>query len=903
MLSIENVSSASAAMGYYSIGGAANSKYITESEWFGKGAEQLDLSGKITREDFLSILEGRLPNGEELGKTNSQGEREHAPGIDMTFSAPKSVSIAAEVLRDSRVIKAHNESVKTTLRYVESNFMQTRVKVTGEVHKDKVNNMIASLFTQHESREQDPQLHTHCVIANAVQKENGDWRSAFLKDNFDHKLFLGAVYRAELAVRLQKLGYEIENQGGKGFFELKEIPKELREVFSTRANEINKIAKELGVSDAVSKSEITKLTQKSKEPTEYKDLQDRWQKTYEKFDLKIEKPKADKSLKVDSANQVKEAVSYAIGHMAERQTVFTKEEILKNAVIQGMGNVSPGKVEAHINKLIEKKVLFTATDNKLLTTKEAYAREKHIIEMVASGKEQTKSVCNEKDLRALQKTELNKGQKDAVRLILGSKDRVVGIQGYAGTGKTFMINAAKDLAEKKQHSFIGLAPTGAAAKELEKGGKIQAQTLHSFLGQYAGVAEGRGTENGIREMTQEFKGKTLIVDESSMIANTHMENLMKISERLNIKMVMVGDVKQLGAVEAGKPFDIMQRAGMQVAYMDEIIRQRNEQLKQAVYSVVNERSPIDAINKAFDKVGKNIVDLDKGTKVQSEQVAAYVAAKYCALSKQEQQNTIVTAQANETRNLLNRDIRQIYIKEGVLGKEGYNREVLHNKSFTDAQKGKAFNYKEKDVLLINRDLRGAGLKKDSYMKVEKIDHKGNQLFLSGSGKAMNLDLNKIGNATKNIEVYQSGIKEFRKGDRILFTRSEKSSDILNSLQGKITEISKTHVHIKTDTGRDISFSKTDNAIKHIDHAYAITVHRAQGKTINNIIGVMESWRKNLTTQRSFYVTISRAKNKATLVTDNKANLANELKKNTGYKMSALEHQNDKSISKGGYGKN
>ena len=646
MLSIENLSSAGAALGYYSnsAGSGGTSKYITESEWFGKGAEQLNLAGKISYADFADILTGQLPNGEELGRVNNLGNKEHAPGIDLTFSAPKSVSIAAEVMQDARVLKAHQHAVKTALEYVENNLMQTRVKVTGEVYKERVQNMTAALFTQHDSRAGDPQLHTHCVIANAVQKENGDWRSAFLKEHFDNKLLVGAIYRAELAGRLAKLGYEIE-QGKNGLFELKEVPQELRDKFSNRSAEIKQIAKELGATSAAAKSEITKFTQADKKLEPYAKLQAKWQNTAAKFKLQV--PPAVK-VRSASAREHKEAVNFALKHLGERQTVFTRAEIIKTALTSNMGKVTLSGIEKRITQLSSKKELLTAAGGKSFTTKIALQREQKIIAALECGQNSTKAICTEKQLRPLGKTELNNGQQRAAQLILGSKDRVVGIQGYAGTGKTFMLKTAKEFAAKQGYAFIGLAPTGAAAKELERGGQMTTQTLQSFLGKYAGVAEGRGTLQGRVEMSKFFKDKMLVVDEASLISARQMQNLLTISEQLKVKMVLVGDVKQLGAVEAGKPFAIMQHAGMQTAQMSEILRQKNEQLKTAVKEVIRAQSPERAIAQAFAKIGNNIIESSGKQQQNSKNLAELAAKHYCALSNNAQAKTLVTAQANET---------------------------------------------------------------------------------------------------------------------------------------------------------------------------------------------------------------------------------------------------------------
>lgn len=155
---------------YYSEGGEA------PSAWFGEGAKALGLEGEVDRAAFKRGLEGELPNGQQLG-TIRNGERQHRPGWDMTFSAPKSVSIMAEVAGDRRLIAAHDQAVKTALAYVERHGAATRIRTGGDIRTVETGKLAVATFRHNTSREQDPQLHSHSVILNATQDKDGSWRS------------------------------------------------------------------------------------------------------------------------------------------------------------------------------------------------------------------------------------------------------------------------------------------------------------------------------------------------------------------------------------------------------------------------------------------------------------------------------------------------------------------------------------------------------------------------------------------------------------------------------------------------------------------------------------------------------------------------------------------------------
>ena len=176
----------------------------------------------------------------------------------------------------------------------------------------------------------------------------------------------------------------------------------------------------------------------------------------------------------------------------------------------------------------------------------------------------------------LNKGPLTAGQKAAVKLILSARDRVVGVQGYAGTGKTTMLARARALAEKKGYRMVGLAPSASAVKTLSDEAGIESGTLQGFLARNAGVTEGRLTRKGAKEMRAAHHKTVLVVDEGSLASTVQARDLLRIANELRIpRVVLVGDAKQLDAVDAGKPFAQLQAAGMQTAVMDEIMRQRD----------------------------------------------------------------------------------------------------------------------------------------------------------------------------------------------------------------------------------------------------------------------------------------------------------------------------------------
>ena len=174
MMSIAQVRSAGSAGNYYT---DKDNYYVLGSmgeRWAGKGAEQLGLQGSVDKDVFTRLLEGRLPDGADLSRMQD-GSNKHRPGYDLTFSAPKSVSMMAMLGGDKRLIDAHNQAVDFAVRQVEA-LASTRVMTDGQSETVLTGNLVMALFNHDTSRDQEPQLHTHAVVANVTQ-HNGEWKT------------------------------------------------------------------------------------------------------------------------------------------------------------------------------------------------------------------------------------------------------------------------------------------------------------------------------------------------------------------------------------------------------------------------------------------------------------------------------------------------------------------------------------------------------------------------------------------------------------------------------------------------------------------------------------------------------------------------------------------------------
>ena len=959
MLSIGALSSAAQGASYYERDGyyaKDDPEHRDASAWAGKGAEELGLKGPLDADTFRAVLEGKVPDGSDarigsgagtrLGRRGKDGEITHRPGRDLTFSAPKSVSLAALVGGDRRIVEAHDRAVAATLAWVEKNAAETRMKDpdTGNMARVGNQNIVAATFRHDTSRNLDPQLHTHSVIANMVQGADGKWRSMANEGLYAQQKLIGMLYRNELAAGLGKLGYGIEKTHADGRFEIAGVSREEIEAFSSRRAEIEAAMEARGLGASADNPRIAEraalMTRAAKRDIDRDELGGVWQRqatdlgldagalvagaearsasaereavpepvsgasrtsdigdSRERTAAGIAAPSEDRrpvreaghapereaGTESTPPSPAAEAVAWAMAHLSEREAVFSRTDLFAAALAHAPGAVAIGDAEREVAALEKAGTLHAVNvpgaEDSLATEKTA-GEERETVALMRGGEARGRAPMRGWQVQGhLNKGPLTAGQKDAVKLILSAKDRVVGVQGYAGTGKTTMLNRARTLAEKKGWRMAGLAPSASAAQTLASEAGIPTETLQMFLARNAGVAEGRLTRKGAREMRAAFAKTILVVDEGSLASTVQARDLLRIAAALRMpRVVLVGDAKQLDAVDAGKPFAQLQAAGMPTATMDEIMRQRDPVLREAVVASLK-----GDIEKAFAKLGSNVAE------VKPDNVAGAVAARWLRLDEKARENTGVMAPSHELRQAINGHIRERLAREGRIHGRAMVSERLVSKGYTNAEKALAANYGVGDVVAFHRPYKRIGVGKGDERRVVGVKHKTREVLLDdGKEGKIAWKPEQIGGRRGGSEVYTVEEIQLRAGDRIRWTRNDAGLGLVNSRTAEVLRVADGRVTFRLEDGKALELGRGDPQIRHLDHAWASTVHAFQGRTVDNVIAAMEARHKHLTTQKSFYVEISRARDRAELVTDDAAELRARLQAATGERIAALE---------------
>ncbi len=891
--------------GYYAKDSA---EHRDASAWAGRGAEALGLEGAVDPDVFRSVLEGHVPDGSgrRLGRRTREGKIHHRPGRDLTFSAPKSVSLVALVGGDARVVDAHDRAVTRALGWFERGAAETRMKdqESGRMVRADGQKAVIATFRHETSRNLDPALHTHSVIANMLLGKDGKWRTMANERLYASKMLLGALYRSELAGDLMRLGYRVEKTHADGRFEIGGVSRETVEAFSSRRAEIEAAMESRGHGATAENQHLARraalMTRAHKRDVDKESLHGIWTRQASELGLDAKALAASATERAlhglekegareaggdisSGASPAREAVEWALAHLSERDAVFARTDLLAAALAHGPGSASIGAVERVVEDLTREGRVHDAPALKGghgLTTDKAVARERETITLMRAGAGRGKAAMRGWMVdRHLRKGPLTDGQKRAVKLILSEKDRTVGVQGYAGVGKTRMLDRARTLAAKKGWRVLGLAPSASAVRTLEAESGIKSETLQRFLARNAGLAEGRFTKGAARKMRAAFAKTVLVVDEGSLASTAQARDLLKIAGELRIlKLVLVGDAKQLEAVDAGKPFAQLQAAGMKTAVMDEILRQRDPDLKAAV-----EATLAGEIGRAFQKLGDNVAE------VNPKNIAGAVAARWLKLSPDMREHTGVMSPGHELREAINAHIRERLVREGRIAGPALLTKRLVSKGYTNAEKALAANYAPGDVVAFHRSYKRIGVEKGEERRVLGVDREGGTVRLEGpGGSIVDWKPARIGGRRGGTEVYRPETIELRAGDRVRWTRNDKGLGLVNSATAEVSGVRNGRVTFTLEEGRKLVLTRGDTQLRHLDRAWASTVHAFQGRTVDNVIAAMEANHPHLTTAKAFYVEISRARDRAELVTDDAKALRERLETVTGERISALE---------------
>jgi conjugative relaxase-like TrwC/TraI family protein len=836
------------------------------SQWHGRGARALGLKGAVDPARFQALIRGELPDGHTLHRAGSGRRR---AGTDFEFSAPKSFSIQALVASDDRLIAVHQQAVAIARERIEA-VTATRVMRDGKSTVETTAKAVIAEFLHTTSRAGDPNLHTHLVALNLTQRRDGEWRSVDNTAMFKEQRLMYDIYLAELARGARRLGYEI-NRGHSGAPELAHITRRQIEGFSQRSAEVEAALRERGLSrETATPAQKTAATLATRDPKKSYDreaLTREWRARGEALSLDRRIPKLHRSgyspgersqerravRRAERAMAV-ESVSFALQHLSEREAAFPRADVVGTALKQGMGQVGYRAVQAELVRRERRAEVLRGASDRQVTTPVALAIERRILALEARGRSAVAPLTTRRSLQShLKSHALTAGQEEAVTLVSQTGNRIVGIQGLAGTGKTTALATIKNIAEVSGHALVGLAPSHSAVKALSAAG-IDSQTLARWLEDAQATAT--LSERSI-----------LVLDEAGLVGNQQLAATFERAQQAGSRVVLIGDVKQYEAVEAGRAFAQLIKAGMETAAMHEMLRQRTEGLARAArLSVDNPAAALKHIE---------VIEIRKG----DERYAA-IARAYAALPAIERANTLVLTGTNEARYALNFAVRDRLSDQAAISTKSIRVETFQRRDLTRAEQRHIAFYRQGDAVRFERAYKRLGVSVGDVLRVGSVA--GQITLMDPSGRSVLFDPVPISARGFTLGTIES--RELAVGDRVRITGTEKQSGYKNADRGSLESVTPSSISVRLSTGRLLAI----NCAKPlpIDYAYAMTGHSAQGLGADTVF-LDKDTASRTTDHRSFYTDLTRAKLKAVIYTNDRDALPHAIVRRSE-KTSALE---------------
>ena len=794
---------------YYTAGGEP------PGYWLGHGAKMLGLDGMVAVEQLRQTLHGQHPNGNPL--VQGAGEH-HRPGWDCTFSAPKSVSVAwaiASIQTRNDIATAQANAVKVALKFIEQEACKARRGKAG-LQQEKVSGLVAACFEHGTSREGDPQLHTHCLLHNLAQRSDGSWGGIESLRLFQWKMAAGAVYRAELASQLKSLGFSVERDNDS--FRLTAISKPLDKLFSKRRIQIEQKLADTGYSSAAASQVAALATRQHKTEVDRSLLFTQWAEQAKTLGLEagmdvagIESQNKNLAGKESSHIKTNDTINSTVNPsmpthselfltLTQQASTFKLEDIYRHAAVAAQGILDVKGLNGYVRaiKHHDQLVKLGMDDHGAprYTTKEMLQIEQRIASDAISRSTETNHHVAQHlfDQAITARPTISDEQKKALYTLTQNSGGIACVQGIAGSGKSYLMDACREVYEQSKFNVRGCALSGKAAQGLQEGSHIPSQTLHSLLDQ---LDKGKIV----------LSSKDIIVlDEAGMVGSRQFASLMHHVAKHGAKLIAIGDSRQLQPIDAGGAFRIITN---HIAYaeLNDIRRQQADADKQVVR------------------------DLASGN--ASEAIASL-----------------------DARGLLTDAIDIPTAMQTLV------------------------NDWQQDVAALDQKLILAGTKAEARI-------------LNGLIRAALQKDQKLAKVSTEIEVSGGALRQFSEGDRMLFTRNSIQLGVKNGTLGKLTRIStnqqgECEMTVMTDEGNTVKFSPTAvDGYNHLDHGYAMSVHKAQGATVSSAYLLLS---ETMGDREWAYVGASRARGTTRLycTTDMKQTLAKTLSKSR-QKTSALDY--------------
>ena len=547
-------------------------------QWMGDAAAELGLSGEVGPDQLTGMLTGNNPaSGEPLG-LRVVGGRGPVPGFDLTFSAPKSVSLMWGLggpVAGVEVQQAHREAVDAALGYLQQEACWTR-RGAGGAEFVKGSGFLAAAFEHRSSRNGDPQLHTHVLVANATKGPDGKWTRLYHPAIYEHAQTASYLYQAHLRHELtRRLGVEWQ-EVRKGIAEIEGFADAHLREFSTRRAEILEAA---GPDASARSMEVAALTTRQAKERDVgrQELRERWRSTGEEIGLDAETISRTFDPEALFRGELQEPHSVSHDQVDREVTAHASHFERRDAIRAVAGTQGAGAPASEVVRMADG---FLASDQVLpvsetpraerFTTQRIWELERKALATAERMHGEARGQAGELIAARVigKRPTLKADQREMVRRLLTEPEGISVVVGEAGTGKTYAIVAAAEGWAQAGYELRAVAPTWRAANVLRAEG-LEASSVARLLAQMGGGDGGEADASLLSPRT------VLLVDEAGMVGSAELAALIQAADAAQAKLVLVGDHQQLGEIEAGGLYRALAERTEPII-LDEVIRHNHD---------------------------------------------------------------------------------------------------------------------------------------------------------------------------------------------------------------------------------------------------------------------------------------------------------------------------------------
>lgn len=815
---------------------------------------------------------------------------EHIAGWDLTFAPNKTFSIMAFVAGDMRILEWHNEAVREALN---AGQLYIQARLGGNNAPETTFNWAVAIFQHDTARPVDgqapaPHLHSHCVLFNMTQA-NDKIRSVQAHMMFKTQSFMSAIYQARMARRAIEGGYEIEpgrniETGKKNHsVAIKGLSQEYVVAMSPRAKEIEAEKEKQGLAGAEADERINKRLRQAKQEWDKDLLREHYRTVAETMGQDVDTIRAHTETQQwtpsppeEVKRRAQQAITYARDRMEEQTAAAPDYHILRDALRHpdGVGTLDihlvAGALKERVDAgrdLVKVEHVRPSEPWQRYTTAAMIKTEERIIDMALALRDKAPAIAPEltrdefkakyqtREIAGKVITATNDQLWAGYRTLTGS-DQYRLIHGAAGGGKSTVLRFIAEVAEASGYEVKGLAPTTTAANNLvEEGLDAQTVQMHNTRGQIARDAPKR----------------LYLFDEGSLTTNRQLFRFMQ-TVRQQDKVLIAYDSRQHQGVEAGRPVEMLQQAGVRFSKLEEVIRQREDPLLMQVMDAFKKKDGVKAVE---------LLDSDP-YRVNIHQVPDRQARlRYMAQYSLRYDDVIMTAPDNRTIRDLNGYTRVAMREQGRLGADVWDGGVLTAvRDVAGIDRRYAANYEIGNVLRWSKNVKSLGVDKGMYTAVTAVDAAKNQLTIEYTREGEKQSVTYSPHDAYGVEIFEAARRSFAVGEKIQLTRPWRLSpteQIANRSQAVI-------LSIKDDGDARIRFKDGETMdwnprkMPHVEYAYAMTSYAVQFATADNTIAHIDCGDtrvREIMNQAYAYVALSRGAKRMEIFTDDTETLKSE----------------------------